>query len=81
MNYRSYMKCFGIKSGRNNKIWAFRVSSTGTIGSSTGRSLLLVIFGQVLPVEVKFYRYNMFWFSCFDQCLYFGHNFLISYPN
>ena len=81
MNYRSYMKCFGIKSGRNNKIWAFRVSSTGTIGSSTGRSLLLVIFGQVLPVEVKFYRYNMFWFSCFNQFLYFSHNFLISYPN
>ena len=80
MNYRSYMKCFGIKSGRNNKIWAFRVSSTGTIGSSTGRSLLLVIFGQVLPVEVKFYRYNMFWFFCFDQFSYFGHNFLISYP-
>ena len=80
MNYRSYMECFGIKSERNNKIWAFRVSSTGTIGSSTGRSLLLVIFGQVLPVEVKFYRYNMFWFSCFDQFSYFGHNFLNSYP-
>ena len=60
MNYRSYMECFGMKSGRNNKILAFRVSSTGTIGSSTRRSLLLVIFGQVLPVEVKFYRYNMF---------------------
>ena len=86
MNYRSYMKCFGIKSGRNNKIWAFRVSSTGTIGSSTGtigsstgRSLLLVLFGHVLPVEVKFYRYNMFWFSYFDQFFYFCHNFLISY--
>ena len=80
MSYRSYMECFGTKSGRNNKIWAFRVSSTGRIGSSTGRSLLLVIFGQVLPVEVKFYRYNMFWFSCFDQFSYFGHNILISYP-
>ena len=80
MNYRSYMKCFGIKSGRNNKIWAFRVFSTGTIGSSTGRSLLLVIFDQVLPVEVKFYRYNIFCFSCFDQFSYFYHNFLISYP-
>ena len=36
MNYRSYMECFGIKSGRNNKIWAFRVFSTGRIGSPTG---------------------------------------------
>ena len=68
------------KMGEKNKIWAFRVSSTGTIGSSTGRSLLLVIFGQVLPVEVKFYRYNIFWFSYFDQFSYFGHNFLISSP-
>ena len=56
MNYRSYMEWFGIKSGRNNKIWAFRVFSTGRIESPTGRGLLLVIFGQVLPVEVKFYR-------------------------
>ena len=68
------------KCEENTHFRAFRVSSTGTIGSSTGTSLLLVIFGQVLPVEVKFYRYNMFWFSCFDQFLYFGHNFLISYP-
>ena len=66
MNYRSCMESIGIKSGRNNKIWAFRVSSTGTIGSCTGTSLLLVIFCQVVPVEVKLYRYNMFWFSCFD---------------
>ena len=48
--------------------------------SCTGTSLILVIFGQVVPVEVKLYRYNMFWFSCFDQFSYFGHNFLISYP-
>ena len=56
MNYRSYMELFGIKSGRNNEIWAFRACPTGRIGSPTGRSLLLVIFGQVLPVGVKSYR-------------------------
>ena len=44
------------KMGENTQIWAFRVFSTGRIGSPTGRSLLLVIFGQVLPVEVKSYR-------------------------
>ena len=26
------------------------------------------------------YRYTLFWFSSFDQFLYFGHNLLISYP-
>ena len=24
------------------------------------------------------YRYTLFWFSCFDQFWYFGHNLLIS---
>ena len=30
--------------------------------------------------KLELYRYNLFWFSCFDQFSYFGHNFLISYP-
>ena len=42
---------------------------------------------ELVPVQLRFwsfltnlYRYNLFWFSCFDQFSYFGHNLLISYP-
>ena len=28
----------------------------------------------------KFWAFSRAGFLCFDQCLYFGHNLLISYP-
>ena len=48
---------------------------------------------ELVPVQLRFwsfltnlyrymldmYRYNLFWFSYFDQFSYFGYNLLISY--
>ena len=83
----NYMKCrveLGIKHMEKRE-------ENTTMG--TFRRLVPVHF-ELVPVHIVFwsflanmyrymldmYRYTLFWFSYFDQFLYFGNNFLISYP-
>ena len=80
MNYRSY--------------WSELASKVEEITKSGHFECLVPVHFELVPVHFLFwsflanmyrykldmYRYILLWFSCFDQFLYFGHNFLISYP-
>ena len=53
MNYRSCMEEIGIKSGKNTHSGHFSETCTGTSSTFTGTFCILVIFGQLVPVQVR----------------------------
>ena len=65
------------KMGENHHFWSFPKTCTGTEQSGTGTVWVLVDFDQPYRYRSELYQYTLLYF---DQCSYFSHNLLISYP-